>query len=89
MSTRLAQAQGVVLQRRGGEQLLVNTNTGSRCTLNALGRRIWSVLASRPTFPALVSRVAGAYGHSHVVAHDAGRLVVAWREAGLIIWTNR
>lgn len=87
--TRLAPAQGVVLQHRGSEQLLVNTNNGSRCILNALGRRIWSLLASRPTFPALVSRLSGAYGQSSAIAHDTGRLVVAWQDAGLVTWTNR
>jgi hypothetical protein len=87
--TRLAPAQGVVLQRRGSEQLLLNTNDGSRRILNTLGRRIWSILASRPTFPALVSRLAGAYNQDSELARDTGRLVVAWQDAGLVVWTNR
>jgi hypothetical protein len=85
---RLAAAEGVVLQRAGSQQLLVNTNNGRRCLLNGLGRRIWSLLASQPTFPALVSRVCGGYGHSGALARDAGRLVVAWHDAGLVTWTN-
>jgi coenzyme PQQ synthesis protein D (PqqD) len=86
---RLAPVQGVVLQGKGSEQLLLNTNNGSRCILNDFGRRIWSLLASRPTFPALVSRLAGAYTHNSELARDTGRLVVAWQDAGLVTWTNR
>lgn len=86
---RLAPAQGVVLQRKGSEQLLVNTKNGSRCTLNNLGKRIWSVLASHPTFPTLVSRLCGAHNQSNQLARDTGQLVVAWQDAGLVIWTNR
>jgi hypothetical protein len=85
---RLAPAEGVVLQRTGSQQLLVNTKSGTRCLLNSLGRRIWSLLASEPTFPALVSRVCGVSGHSSALARDAGRLVVAWHDAGLVTWTT-
>jgi hypothetical protein len=85
---RLTPAEGVVLQHTGSQQLLVNTNNGRRCLLNALGRRIWSLLASQPTFPSLVSRVCGVYGHSGALARDTGRLVVAWHDAGLVIWTS-
>jgi hypothetical protein len=86
---RLTPVQGVVLQRKGTEQLLFNTNDGSRCILNELGRRIWSILASRPTFPMLVSRLAGVPNHNSELARDTGRLVVAWQDAGLVTWTNR
>lgn len=86
---RLVPVQGVVLQRTGHEQSLVNMNNGSRCILNDLGRRIWSILASRPTFPALVSRLAGVRAQQSELARDTGRLVVAWQDAGLVTWTNR
>ena len=86
---RLVPAQGVVLQGKGNEQLLFNTNNGARCILNDLGRRIWSVLASRPTFPGLISRLCGGYDHSSELARDTGRLVVSWQDAGLVTWTNR
>src|SRR5258708_30600829 len=88
LATRLAPAQGVVLQRTGGEQSLVNPSSGARCLLDSLGRRVWAMLVSRPTFPALVGLLSGAYHARGDVARDAGRLVVAWRQAGLITWTT-
>jgi hypothetical protein len=88
MSMRLVAAQGVVLERRSGLQWLVNTTDGTRCALNSLGGRIWSMLGTEPTFPALVSRLGGAYDGRSTLARDAGRLVVAWRDAGLVVWAN-
>jgi hypothetical protein len=87
--TRLMAAQGVVLQQRGNQHLLLNTNDGSGCILTVMGRRIWALLASRPTFPAIVGRLSGARDHERgALARDAGRLLMAWQEAGLIIWTS-
>src|SRR5262249_37353977 len=86
--TRLTPAQGVVLQRSGGEQSLVNTHSGARWLLDSLGRRVWAMLVGRPTFPALVSRLSGTYHARGDIARDAGRLVVAWQKAGLITWTT-
>jgi hypothetical protein len=88
-ATRLSAAQGVVLRRTGSQHQLVNTNSGSGCVLNAMGRRIWALLASRPTFPAIVGRLSGARDHERgALARDAGRLLMAWQEAGLITWTS-
>jgi hypothetical protein len=88
-ATRLMPAQGVVLELQGRQHLLVNRNSGSRCVLNALGRRIWMMLASRPTFPALIGRLSGSHdGRRGEFAHDAGCLLIAWQEAGLITWTS-
>jgi hypothetical protein len=88
-ATRLTPAQGVVLEHKGSQQLLVNINSGSRCVLNAMGRQIWMLLAGRPTFPALVGRLSGSYDQRRgELARDAGRLLLAWQEAGLVTWTS-
>jgi hypothetical protein len=88
-ASRPTPAQGVVLELQGQRQSLINTNSGSRCVLNILGRRIWTMLASRPTFPALVGRLSGRYDNkTGEIARDAGRLLLAWQEAGLITWTS-
>jgi hypothetical protein len=88
-ATRLTPAQGVRLEQTGSQHLLVNTNSGARCVLNAMGRRIWKMLASRPTFPALVGYLSGPYDlRRGEMARDAGRLLLAWQEAGLITWTS-
>jgi coenzyme PQQ synthesis protein D (PqqD) len=88
-ATRLAPVQGVVLELKGSQHLLVNTNSGSRCVLNAMGRRIWAMLAGRPTFPALVGGLSGSHDQKRgEFARDAGRLLLAWQEAGLITWTS-
>lgn len=88
-ATRLTPARGVVLTRTGGQHLLVNTNSGSRCVLNMMGRRIWVMLASRPTFPALVGCLSNPYDRRRgELARDAGRLLLAWQAAGLITWTS-
>jgi hypothetical protein len=87
--TRLTPAQGVRLEHQGSQHLLVDTRNGARCVLNTLGKRIWMLLAGRPTFPALVGGLGGAYDrHRGDVARDAGRLLLAWQEAGLITWTS-
>jgi hypothetical protein len=88
-ATRLTPAQGVVLELQGRQHLLVNRNSGSRCVLNTMGRRIWMMLASRPTFPAVVGRLSGSHDQRRgEFARDAGRLLIAWQEAGLITWTS-
>jgi Coenzyme PQQ synthesis protein D (PqqD) len=84
---RLAPAQGVVLQGTDGRQLIVNPNSGARYLLDGLGRRVWEMLGSRPTFPTLISRLCGTYQSRGDLARDTGRLVVAWQQAGLITWT--
>ena len=88
-ATRLTPAQGVILEHTGSQHLLVNTKSGSRCVLNAMGKRIWMMLASRPTFPALVGRLSDPCDrHTTELARDAGRLLLAWQEAGLVTWTS-
>ena len=88
-ATRLTPAQGVVLEKAGSQDLLVNTISGSRCVLNALGRRIWAMMASEPTFPAVVGRLSHpADRRRGELARDAGRLLLAWQAAGLITWTS-
>ena len=88
-AARLTPAQGVVLENTGSQHLLVNTKSGSRCVLNAMGRRIWRMLANRPTFPALVGILSDPYDKRRgEMARDAGRLLLAWQEAGLITWTS-
>ena len=88
-ATRLTAAQGVVLENTGSHHLLVNTNSGSRCVLNAMGRRIWAMLASRPTFPALVGHLSHPCDQRRgELARDAGRLLLAWQAAGLVTWTS-
>jgi hypothetical protein len=88
-ATRLSPAQGVVLESTGRQHLLVNTNSGSRCVVNAMGRRIWAMLASRPTFPALVGHLTNPCDRRRgELARDAGRLLLAWQAAGLITWTS-
>lgn len=87
--TRLTPAQGVKLERAGSQHLLVNTINGSRCVLNAMGRCIWMMLASRPTFPALVGGLTAPHDRRRgELARDAGRLLLEWQEAGLITWTS-
>lgn len=88
-ATRLTPAQGVVLEKAGSQQLLVNRISGTRCVLNAMGRRIWAMLASQPTFPALVGRLSHPSDQRRgELVQDAGRLLLAWQEAGLITWTS-
>ena len=87
---RLTPAQGVRLEHQGSQHLLINTNSGARCVLNTLGKRIWMLLAGRPTFPVLVGRLGGPYDprRGEELARDAGRLLLAWQDAGLITWTS-
>jgi len=88
-ATRLTPAQGVVLEHAGRQDLLVNTISGSRCVLNAMGRRIWVMLASQPTFPALVGGLSHPSDRRRgELVRDAGRLLLAWQAAGLITWTS-
>jgi hypothetical protein len=88
-ATRLTPVQGVILEHQGSQHLLVNTKSGSRCVLNVMGRRIWMMLASRPTFPAVVGRLVGSYDQRRdELTRDAGRLLLAWQEAGLVTWTS-
>jgi hypothetical protein len=54
-----------------------------------MGRRIWAMLAGRPTFPALVGGLSGSHDQKRgEFARDAGRLLLAWQKAGLITWTS-
>lgn len=88
-ATRLTPAQGVVLENTGSQHLLVNTLNGSRCVLSAMGKRIWAMLASQPTFPALVGGLSHPSDQRRgELVRDAGRLLLTWQEAGLITWTS-
>ena len=65
---------------------LIELSGGRRITLQRFGGRVWALLADRPTLPILLERLRRDGGRPEQIAEDATRLLVYWRQRGMLEW---
>lgn len=83
-TSRLARSPSVVEVVRDGTTVLVDMHAGRRITLDALGARVWTALASDPTVAEVTRQVRGDRSLAAWNDDDMAALLVQWRAMGLI-----
>ncbi|HET7433866.1 MAG TPA: PqqD family protein [Thermoanaerobaculia bacterium] len=79
-------AAGVVFKSVGDELVLLDYDRGIYYGLDAVGARLWELIAAGEPLPSVIETLLGEYDVSREeVTNDAQRLVGELRERGLLV----
>jgi hypothetical protein len=84
--SRITQSTAVVSIPCADGTILIDGNGGRRITLDSFGSRVWGLLAGQPTLPVLLDQLRDDETRSVQLAEDVARLLMRWREMGVIAW---
>ena len=69
-----------------GRIVLVDADAGRRLRLDPFGGRVWALLGSHPTMPALVAAMREEGVRTEHLAEDVARLLTYWSRQGVVAW---
>ena len=87
VSSRIGPAPLVELVTHGDRSLLRDTRSGVQLTVTGFGQRVWKLLKTQPTLPALIEHLRQESGMPVArTIRDVATLLSQWYEADLIAW---